>query len=251
MDSTFGHKPSPKLGALNMAMNYDEAKQLLRLHVGVIDDARREMILKDGFVTGLRPYTGLQEKNFHLVMEALFTVGDRIHEAVQVERDLIATIWSLCFYPRIWGLRSSGMLQRNKLISSYDTIRLESWVDAVEQTALALLDGQPLHQAVQHYAAYIVAARAWDNIAFFLPLMERAVSVSGQVAPTIILRALGKLGGAARSVLPALDEALKRVDSWSTTQFETSPANLDAIKIQQRAEVQKAIEAIEGSTDKV
>jgi len=65
-------------------MNYEEAKYLLRLHTGVIDETRKAMVVEDGFLTSLRPYRGLQEKNFHLVMEALLTVGERIYSARQV-----------------------------------------------------------------------------------------------------------------------------------------------------------------------
>ena len=84
-------------------MDYEEARYQLQLHLGVLDEVRKQWILEDGFLMSLRPYTGLQEKNFHLVMEALLTVGERIHAEPQVDRDLIKTVWSLCSYARIWG----------------------------------------------------------------------------------------------------------------------------------------------------
>src|SRR5262245_35282453 len=157
-------------------MNYEQAKYQLQLHVGVLDEVRKEWILGDGFLVSLRPYVGLQEKNIHLVMEALLTVGERIHRDPQVDRDLVNTVWSLCWYARIWGLLPTGMLQRNKLITATDISRLELWVDMVEQTALRLLGGSPPHQAVDHYAEYVVAFGWWDNIDFFISLMHRAVA---------------------------------------------------------------------------
>src|SRR5262249_50249578 len=103
-----------------MPMNYDEAKRQLVLHAGAIDEAQKAMILEDGFLPSLRPYRGLQEKNIHLVMEALLTVGERIHSAPQVDRELITTIWWMCTTARLWGLRPDGMLQACKLLTAED-----------------------------------------------------------------------------------------------------------------------------------
>jgi len=227
-------------------MDYDEAKYQLRLHAGVIDAARGEWILDDGFLTSLRPYRGLQEKNLHQVMEALLIVGERIHRDSQIDRDLISTVWSMCWYARIWGLNPDGMLQRNSLITANDITRLELSIGTVEQTALSLLEGQPPHFAVYHYAQYIVAAGWWVNIEFFIPLMGRAVS-DPHVGSAIemILRALGKLGGLAKAVLPTLHEALLRTYSWNNPEFETL-ANVEACTKSVRASIQKAIQAIEG-----
>ena len=225
-------------------MDYEEAKYKLQLHVGVLDAARKAMILEDGFLTSLRPYRGLHEKNIHLVMEALLTVGERLHRASQVDRDLVTTVWSMCWYARVWGLRPDGMLQRNSLITAEDTTRLELWIDVVEQTVLSLLAGQPPHVAVYHYAAYVVAVGWWDNIAFFISLMDRAVSEDVGSAIEMILRALGKLGGVAKAVLPTLHKALQRTYSWSSTEFAT-PARVEHTTERVRASIQRAIQAIE------
>jgi hypothetical protein len=227
-------------------MDYEQARYHLQLHAGVLDEARREWVLDDGFLVSLRPYSGLREKNFHLVMEALLTVGEQMYREPQIDRDLMHTIWSLCSYARLWGLHPDGMLQRNNLITDADARRLERWVDAVEQTALHLLQGSPPHQAVYHYAEYVVADRCWDNIGFFIPLMQRAVAAPEPFAGTMILRALGKLGSSAKPVLPALYEALTRIDSWDDPGFETTPSNFDHIKEGHRAEIRDAIAAIEG-----
>jgi hypothetical protein len=151
----------------------------------------------------------------------------------------------------MWGLRPSGMLQRNKLITVQDSTRLELWVDTIEQTTLGLLDGQPLYQVIQHYAAYVVTVGWWRNIGFFIPIMERAVSDPVQLPPAMILSALAKLGAAAVSVLPSLHEALKRLDSWTAAQFGTTDDNLIIVKERHRVEVQQTIDAIEGRAGNV
>jgi hypothetical protein len=143
------------------------------------------------------------------------------------------------------------MLQGNKLITADDSRRLESWVDAIEQTALSLLSGCPPHKAVYHYAQYIVAERWWDNIVFFVPLMAQAVS-DPEIGDTIemILTALSKLGGLATTALPALTEALRRQHSWNKPEFETQ-ANLTRTTELVRGSIQKAIDAIESGDRRV
>jgi hypothetical protein len=54
--------------------------------------------LEDGFTASLRPYSGLHEKNFHLIMEALLVVGERIHREPQVDRELVKAVWSTEIY---------------------------------------------------------------------------------------------------------------------------------------------------------
>lgn len=220
-------------------MDYDQAKHQLRLHLGVLDEARNEWVLDDGFVVSLRPYRGLREKNFHLVMEALLTAGERFYREPQVDRDLVDMLWSLCWYARLWGLRPTGMLQRNKLITAADTARLELWVDTLEATTLDLLGGRPPHLAIRHYSQYVLEVGSWDNVAFFVALMARAVADAGiSDAITTITRALGKLGDLATAALPSLREAAQRVYTWET------PA--DHCTDEVRAEIRRAIQAIEG-----
>jgi hypothetical protein len=78
-------------------MNDEEAKRQLQLHLGVLDEGRRGWVLEDGFVTGLRPYKGLNERNIHQVMEALLTIGEHLHRSAEVDRDLVYTVWSMCY----------------------------------------------------------------------------------------------------------------------------------------------------------
>src|SRR5687768_8570129 len=100
-------------------MTYDEARLLLLMHgSGTYDADGQPLVAEDGFLGSLRPYRGLVEKNFHLVMEALFTVGEILHRSPQVERELVHSMWTMCSLARCWGLHPEGMLQRNKLITA-------------------------------------------------------------------------------------------------------------------------------------
>jgi hypothetical protein len=197
-------------------MDYEEAKLQLLLHgPGTTDSAGQPLVLEDGFIESLRPYSGLHEKNFHLVMEALLTVGERIHRTPLLDRDLVHAVWSMCSIARLWGLSPGGMLQRNALISAADSTRLELWIETFEATALRLLSGSPPHHAVYHYAEYVVAVGAWDNVAFFVGLMTGAVcDPMMDEAIETITKALGTLGAAAGAALPSLRAAEQRSYTW-------------------------------------
>jgi hypothetical protein len=192
-------------------MTYDEAKHILLLHGPGTEDANGQpLFAEDGFVCSLRPYQGLVEKNFHLVMEALFTIAETSHRSREVDRQLMHALWMICSTARDWGLHPQGMLQRNRLMSQADTKRLERWVDAIETTVLAFLGGHPPHYHLQRYAEYVTEVGWWDNIDFFIPLLERAISDTELIEPEIPVKALGRLGAKAQSALPALYQALAR-----------------------------------------
>lgn len=148
-------------------MTYEEAKHLLLIHSsGIYDDAGNYLGLHDGFLMLLRPYRGLREENFHVVMEAILTVGEQFHVADSVERKLIGSLWSTSRLMRLWGLHPHGMLQRNYLITAEDTQKLEKWVDSVEKTILGLLNGCPPYYQVI-YAEYLIEFGPSDNSRFF------------------------------------------------------------------------------------
>ena len=186
-------------------MNYDEAKQLLLKH----SCGTSSGWFDDGFLGMLRPYQGLREPNFHQVMEALFVVGEELHATPVVERDLVRSLWEMCWAARYWGLHPDGMLKRNKLISADDAKRLETWVDLIEWAALFLLSGRPPHLVLAGlgYAQYIVDHGPGENVAFFVSLMRRALDDPGMDDPTAIAKALAKLGPIAREALPSLRAA--------------------------------------------
>lgn len=192
-------------------MTYDEAIHLLLIHgSGTYDDSGEPIGLDDGFLTMLRPYRGLIEDNFHIVMEALLVVGERLYTAETVDRKLIESVWSTCSLMRFWGLHPDGMLQRNNLITADDTCRLETWINIFERSALGLLNGCPPHYQVERYAQYIIDVGPGENIDFFVQLMQRFLDDPDTTDPTVVVEALGKLGPSACDALPSLRSAATR-----------------------------------------
>lgn len=184
---------------------------LLLMHgSGTYDDSGESIGLDDGFLCMLRPYRGLIEHNFHVVMEALLVVGARLYAAETVDRKLMASLWSTSSLMRQWGIHPGGMLQRNKLITSDDAQRLETWIDIFERSALGLLNGCPPYYEVERYAQYIVDVGPGDNISFFIPLMNQLLDDPDTTDPTVVAEALGKLGPIARGALPSLRVAATR-----------------------------------------
>ena len=53
-------------------MQYEDAKTELLRHAGIAEDYYEE-----GFLACLRPYSGLKAENFHAVVEAVLSVGNR------------------------------------------------------------------------------------------------------------------------------------------------------------------------------
>lgn len=220
-------------------MEHAEARHQLLVHgPGTTDAAGQSLVLDDGFLGCLRPYAGLRERNFHLVMEALLSVGEELHSTPQLDRELVYALWSICHTPRRWGLDPGGMLQRNRRISAADTARLERWVGTVETVALQLLRGWPPHHAVCYYAEYVAEVGWWDNVSYFVGLMGRAVSdpETGDRIETIV-QALGKIGPLARNCLTALRAA----ERWEHTWYTPAERCTEVV----RAEIRKAIQAIE------
>ena len=222
------------------SMNYGEAKNVPLMHgSGTYDASGEPVALDDGFLGSLRPFKGLIENNFHLVMESLLTAGDEIYRSPQVDRDLVESLWSMRSLARSWGVSPDGMLQRNKLITPADTSRLELWIDIVERTALGLLIGCPPHSEVERYAQYVIDVGWRDNIDFFVPLMVDAVEDADNSDPSVVAEALGKLGRKARSALPALSQAVTRTYSWYSPE--------DKCTEEVRGHIRQAIQNIENA----
>lgn len=192
-------------------MNFDQARQLLLTHgAGTLDEQGNPQWLEDGFLGMLRPYRGLREGNFHTVLEALLVVGQQLHAAESVDRELMHSLWSMCFTARVWGLEPSGMLQRNKLISATDTALLRRWVDILGSCSLSLLQGSPPFYQANSYSEYILEHAPGENVDFFIPLMCQYLDNPDSTDPEPIPQALAKLGPRAVSALPSLRAASRR-----------------------------------------
>lgn len=124
-------------------MTPDEAKRLLRIHSGRDADSDRAK-WETGFVCQLRPYRGsLNEQNFREVMEAIRMLGPEIAASGAVDRQLMADLWSLVYFPRMWAFPPHGMLRRNDLIDGRELSRLDDWLNRISEAVSYALEGSP------------------------------------------------------------------------------------------------------------
>ena len=134
-------------------MDLAEAKSALLYHSGITD----KMAAKNSFVTSLRPYAGLNENNFHEVMEALFAVAEGISESPHLDRRITGCLWNICYLGRSWGVHPEGMLRRNDLISDDDVDRLDEWINIIEWSSLALVEGTGPDGGIPEEASHLYA----------------------------------------------------------------------------------------------
>jgi hypothetical protein len=220
-------------------MDYDQAKRLLLLHGPGIEGPDTDSTLEHGFLGCLRPYSGLRERNFHELVEAILIVGERFHAASTVDREIVYALWDICVTARRYGISPGGMLRRNKLITTEDVALLERWVDTIERMATKLLLGKtPPYGTIYVYAEYVVDHGWSDNYASFLRYMEQTLAdvESGDHLEGVVA-ALGKLGPKARAVLPTLRAAEQRTFDWYYP--------VDRCTNESRECIQAAIRAIE------
>jgi hypothetical protein len=128
-----------------------QARELLQLHAGRSDDID-EATGHIGFLGGLRPYVGLRAEYFHEVMACIKALAPELSQST-CDKELIAAIWGICHFGRIWGVATDGMLRRNGLISDADVMRLEAWIEQISYTTFCLLDGCDIEDAFEGYDA--------------------------------------------------------------------------------------------------
>ncbi len=122
--------------AVGYPVTADEAVKRLACHSGnVFDDAR------PSFVRMLKPYRGLRNEAYGDVIRCLEVLASELSTAEALPRSLIGDLWSICWYPRYWGLDPGGMLRKNNLISPDDQLLLRKWVDQITHTVTQLLEG--------------------------------------------------------------------------------------------------------------
>jgi hypothetical protein len=121
-------------------MTSAEALELLRMHVSPD--------LPSGFLGSLRPYTGLRDENFEEVIAAIKILAPKL-QGETIDRELVSLLWSLCYFARLWGLESDGMLQRNGLISESDTVKLRGWVNKIDLGLRNIFEGVEVEGAFE------------------------------------------------------------------------------------------------------
>jgi hypothetical protein len=138
-----------------------QARELLQLHAGRSDDID-DATGRIGFLGSLRPYVGLRAEYFHEVMACIKALAPELSPQVAqsgrtkvsqstCDKELIAAIWGICHFGRVWGVATDGMLRRNGLISDLDVMRLEAWIEQISYTTFCLLDGCDIEDAFDGY----------------------------------------------------------------------------------------------------
>lgn len=195
------------LGAL---MDYEIAKVELLRHAGIAEDHYAA-----GFLGCLRPYSGLRERNFHQVVEALLSAGSVFSCSDFVDRRVTESVLCMCHCARRWGVDDDGMLVRNKLVNPDDRRRLQQWVTIIEKMMLELLAGRPPYETLHVYCEYVAEFGWGENFDYFLPLLACAIEaddigdrLQGYCAAII------RLGPTAHPVAKSLVQVREREWCW-------------------------------------
>ncbi|MBQ9990482.1 MAG: hypothetical protein IJP31_06030 [Lachnospiraceae bacterium] len=134
----------------NMSVN--EAKELLSYHSGRnenIDDPK----WINGFLGSLRPFCGeLIESNFIEIMECMKVLQDEFKQD-KVDKYIVSDIVGITHLARNWA-SPDGMLGSNKLLSEEQTVKLNLWVDIIQEALMWLLDDTP-EEAFWSYKMYL------------------------------------------------------------------------------------------------
>lgn len=191
-------------------MDYEIAKVELLRHAGIAEDH-----YATGFLGCLRPYSGLRERNFHEVVEALLSSGSVFSASDFVDRQVAESVLCMCHYARQWGVDDDGMLVRNKLVSPDGRRRLQQWVAVIEKMMLELLAGRPPYETLHPYCEYVSEFGWGENSGYFLPLLACAIEaddigdrLQGYCAAVI------RLGPTAHSVAKSLVQVRERKWRW-------------------------------------
>ncbi len=188
-----------------------EAKRCILIHAGRVASTRAHEaeIEERGFLAALRPYRGLNDESFHELVEAILVSESLFGGDSGADRELVLAIWELCHLARVVGLDSGGLLKRNKLIAVEDAIRLESYVNTIERTALLLLGKSPASIAVGIYANHVERFAYGTNIEYFVSLMIEYLLAEAEEIQDVV-SALRRVGARASSALPVLRTLLAR-----------------------------------------
>ena len=120
-------------------MTPDEAKQLLQIHAG--RDAETDLAKwESGFVVPHRAVPDyVDESTFLEVMECIRVLAPEIARTSRVDRELMAALWGLIFFPRMWAFnpRSIQGAIRNEH-RKFDGPRLSRLADQLDRIAEAV-----------------------------------------------------------------------------------------------------------------
>jgi len=131
-------------------MTPDEAKNILLHHSFAHEDTSHPKSTR-GFLGMLRPFNGeLVQENYHEVMEAIKVLHVSL-EREQIDREIIASLWAICYLGRSWAIDKNGMLRSNNLISQEQVDLMEAGINNISYAVFCLLDGAGVDEAFDGY----------------------------------------------------------------------------------------------------
>ena len=135
---------------LEAVVKVAEAKELLLLHSFGHSDLDHPK-MNAGFLGQLRPYAGkLNIQNLHEVMNAIRVLAPNLEKS-RIDREVVASIWSICHLSLTWGVHPDGMLRRNGLVTEQDVSTLTKWVSCISYATMILLNGGGIDEAFAEY----------------------------------------------------------------------------------------------------
>lgn len=135
-------------GAPELSRSFDDfARRTILLHCAIDDESRR------GILNKLRPFQRIDEQDFSEMASAILMIGKSFVNPELYE--LVRHIWNFCWTIRSWGVRSSGILRTNAIISDTESALLDRWCDVIEQIMLRLLGPHDLHEAAHPFLAEV------------------------------------------------------------------------------------------------
>ncbi|WP_165250677.1 HEAT repeat domain-containing protein [Paludisphaera soli] len=212
-------------------MTFTDALSIIRMHAGTEDGPK----MATGLIGSLRPYCGLDDRNFEEVLEAIAAVAEHLGSGPLVDRSLVHALWDMCQTARLWGVKESGMLPRNGLITPDDRRKLATWIDVIERTTLRLLWGNGLPLALSAYAGEVAEARLPAPGERLAPLFVAALRSDDADVRLAAAGALGRMGAAAREAIPALRECVWDAERVADAEREVGRAAILALETIERA----------------
>lgn len=150
-------------------MELSEARRRILVHAGFELDAETL-----GLIGRLRPFRGIEERDFANLVQALVTLHPVITNAPAVERDLVAALWYVCLSARTLGIDPQGLVVRNRLATPSDVRTLGIWIDSIESFSTRMLKGIELPYCIFRVLEYIGSPelRSPQHFTFLLPLLK-------------------------------------------------------------------------------
>lgn len=187
-----------------MATSLEDSRNCILAHACWTSDPRA----KSGFLGVLRPFVGLDARNFWNVMNALFKLAPRLKCGLDRECDVIVATWDMCASARALGIDLEGPLRRNHLISHSDVALLDAWVSTIERTAILLATDHSPSESLAPVCAYIRGGLPVTNIDAILPAIVEALTLNDEYKRQDAAETLRSLGRFARPCLGELDRAM-------------------------------------------